>query len=1239
MKKFILIILYTCFFSILSYGGYVKDMSYKLIQPDGDTIECYISGDEFYRRYYDRHGYTITKHPVNGYYVYANIVNDEIIATNYIVGKANPQDFGIIPNQDISTEKKIAIRKNRLDFYPAEATNIAKSTSLRSGTLNNITIYIKFTDGNFSHSKTAVEAFYNDTTRGASLFSYYRDISNGQFSMPSTFYPKTTDAEVLAYEDINPRGYYQPYNESTNTNGYIDDNEGFDRLHALLRNAINYLAPQIEEDFTAAELDNSTVGTNGLVDNISFIIQGVAGDWGSVLWPHRWSISGTPTYLNGKECSPYFLVMENHLFNVSNGKQSVLVHEMYHVLDAPDLYSYINSSLHLVLHWDIMAYNAVPPQHSTSYIAQRYGRFIPEIPEINSCGEFTVYSLWDRTPGHNTAYKIHSLDSPDDWYYIEYRKRTNEVYESCPSFSGEGIIIYRVNTSTDGNYDYESDSDNAEVYVFRPNGTPTNEVDGEILNAYFSSQSGRTSFNDNSNPPCFNSLGITENIEIFDISASGGDSMTFKVRMPFAPIADFDLDSTPIIYVGDSIHFINNSSCATNILWDFGDGATSTEENPTHQYNETGSFTVTLSISNDYGNDSITLTIIVVPENSLPLVDFSYDTTNACSGYISFTNLSLLYTSLEWDFGDGNTSNDPNPIHQYLNSGNYFVSLSATNQYGTEVYSPSIPINITRPETPTVTNAFSCDEGLITLFANASDSINWYQSEEDNTFFHTGNSYSDNFTETATFYVENDKIIIDTINNIAGENDKNFGTNAAISQNGTSGLKFDVYQNIILKSVTVYNSFETNKTINLADSLGNIIYTTAITIPSDITNGTTIPLNWTIPQGNGYRLLATSGKYLYRTTSNVNYPYIVPDIISITNGISFSDTTNIHYNIFYNLEIISFETSHCVSSKAEITANILESGPILASNDTAICSGDSVTISAVCSPDWDLYFQGNTENGNDLSILSNSETISQAGSYYFRAYSPEGNCWGEEAEINLIVNPVPENAQLENTSIESCEGNIVDFEEIENAHWFYLGNEVSFADSDGIYTVICIDPTSGCRSEESDSVEFVFHQLPDITCPNNIEIIQDTIITLTENVQNAYFSGEGINGNTFSSIGLESGDYLISYHYTDTITNCENSCIFTITVVNDSTNNFNEENYNKNISIFPNPNKGTFTIKINNFEKADYYQIIDSQGKIVAENIIDGTEILISKKLMSGHYIVSIFGDGKIYKKQIIVNN
>jgi len=146
---------------------------------------------------------------------------------------------------------------------------------------------------------------------------------------------------------------------------------------------------------------------------------------------------------------------------------------------------------------------------------------------------------------------------------------------------------------------------------------------------------------------------------------------------------------------------INVSSPFNNtisILWDFGDGTTSTELTPTHTYNSAGVYDLNITVTT---NDSIYH--IVSPEYlwlDAGDSDYNYNQVNICEGgaLVYFNTDSLLSQSYLWSFGDGNQSADFFPTHVYGNPGIYTSSLQTTNDNGcTSTIVKPIAANLSNP--------------------------------------------------------------------------------------------------------------------------------------------------------------------------------------------------------------------------------------------------------------------------------------------------------------------------------------------------------------------------------------------------------------------------------------------------------------------------------------------------------------------------------------------------------------
>jgi gliding motility-associated-like protein len=138
----------------------------------------------------------------------------------------------------------------------------------------------------------------------------------------------------------------------------------------------------------------------------------------------------------------------------------------------------------------------------------------------------------------------------------------------------------------------------------------------------------------------------------------------------------------------DPANFINTSINGDSFLWDFGDGATSTDENPSHQFENTTpviqQFDVELIAYTSNGcNDTTSATISVFPQ---PDFDFTLPADTGCNPFtVQFPVVSGAI-AYEWTFGDGTISTAPNPLKTYGNNTlatvTYDVQLVATSPFG-----------------------------------------------------------------------------------------------------------------------------------------------------------------------------------------------------------------------------------------------------------------------------------------------------------------------------------------------------------------------------------------------------------------------------------------------------------------------------------------------------------------------------------------------------------------------------
>ncbi len=133
--------------------------------------------------------------------------------------------------------------------------------------------------------------------------------------------------------------------------------------------------------------------------------------------------------------------------------------------------------------------------------------------------------------------------------------------------------------------------------------------------------------------------------------------------------------------------------------WSFADGATSTQQNPSHIFASEGSYEVTLTVTDDRGAIGRASVIISVSdENNPPTASISADTTSGEAPLtIQFTGSGTdtdgTIVSYTWDFGDMEVSTEQNPIHTYINTGTYTAFLKVADDDGA-IGGMSVSINV-----------------------------------------------------------------------------------------------------------------------------------------------------------------------------------------------------------------------------------------------------------------------------------------------------------------------------------------------------------------------------------------------------------------------------------------------------------------------------------------------------------------------------------------------------------------
>ncbi|MBL7784762.1 MAG: PKD domain-containing protein [Chitinophagales bacterium] len=221
-----------------------------------------------------------------------------------------------------------------------------------------------------------------------------------------------------------------------------------------------------------------------------------------------------------------------------------------------------------------------------------------------------------------------------------------------------------------------------------------------------------------------------------NLNAPPAECLAAAVRTVEIPLsADFDYIkpclNTPTEFTDRSQHTDNSN--ITSWQWDFGDGQTATDQNPSHTYAAEGNYTVNLTVSDGVCSNSISKTVSV---NALPNAAFSTvgiicENTPAT---LSLNNPSPTHINWEWDFGDDSNVTAEQGNHTYLQDGIYNVTVVVTDSYGcsnSAVQSIEVlPVTI---ENITANDLNACVGETITLTAPQGTAYTWSDTNGSNT--------------------------------------------------------------------------------------------------------------------------------------------------------------------------------------------------------------------------------------------------------------------------------------------------------------------------------------------------------------------------------------------------------------------------------------------------------------------------------------------------------------------------
>ena len=405
----------------------------------------------------------------------------------------------------------------------------------------------------------------------------------------------------------------------------------------------------------------------------------------------------------------------------------------------------------------------------------------------------------------------------------------------------------------------------------------------------------------------------------------------------------------------------------------------------------------------------------------------------------------------------------------------------------------------------------------------------------------------------------------------------------------------------------------------------------------------TTPTATITPQGN--TTFCQGGFVNLNASTGTNYTYEWYNNGQLINGATasvYQASTSSNYTV----KVID-GACNTTSTVTTVTVNQYPSSVVNVSGNTTFCEGNSVTLTAQGSGTY-LWNNG---------VTSKSITVSQAGSYGVAVTS--NGCVSNSNQTTVTVNPNPTATITPQGNTTFCQGGFVNL--VASGGTSYQWNTGSSAPTlsatqSGTYTVNVFN-SFGCQATASQQV--IVNPLPNVTLNalNQFTLKNASPIQLVANPTGGTFSGDGIQGSTFTPANVSLGKKTITYNYTSPqgCSGKASSNTFVVDSIGNVCSTYDtlkvkfklttgiKANQYTTMNVYPNPTSDVIIIDASDVAALNgySYKLFDAQGKEVYNAFATNTKTEISMKTFgkAGLYILHVVdaNNVSIETKQIVL--
>ena len=695
---------------------------------------------------------------------------------------------------------------------------------------------------------------------------------------------------------------------------------------------------------------------------------------------------------------------------------------------------------------------------------------------------------------------------------------------------------------------------------------------------FWSFAGGTPSTSNQKNPSVTYNTPGTYAVTLIATNGVGSDTITLNNYMNAitTPLAGFNVTMT-----GNVASCTNTSTWGGSYLWNFGDGMTSTEQNPTHIYAQQGNYTITLTATNACGSNTTSKVVTVVFP---PTAAFSSDKVSGCGPLtVTFSNNSSPDASFfNWTFEGGNpgTSTEENPVVVFANSGMYTVTLVAGNTAGTDT--STIVSYITVLAEPTPSFNYTNSNGF-TLFNNTSLNGTSYLWEFGDSTTSTEKNPTHKYSEAKTY-------------------------NVVLTVTNDCGTK------IITQTIVVLFPPDANFSSDLKAGCNNLTVTF-----KDLSSAGTLEWAWSFPGGNPSTSTEKNPTVSYNTTGSYDVTLIAtnsagsdtivkPGYILISNAAPLAGFSENNIGLTYNFTNTSTDaaiylwtfgdggTSNEKNPSHDYSLSGTYTVQLIAYNG---CGSDttSVEVTVVGIPPVGEF--ENTIGTGCLPLIVTYTDKSIGGATEWSWSFPGG-----EPSVSSEENPV------------------------------VIYNEA------GVYDVILI--VSNPYGSDTITKPGII-KVNGAPKGKFVYVSQNGVVSFTNQSTGGTSYLWNFGDGTTSTEENPVHSYSTPGQFTVSLTVTNECGSFTFTQLVDSKVGTNELTFIQRLNLYPNPNKGQFVLDINSTQRETLeVSVVDVFGKVVLEralNIPEGdskTEIIL-EGISSGTYMILLqSGESLSVRKMII---